>query len=207
MDCIIHGVPKSGTRLSNFHFQYRGGLGQILFWHLLDLVAKDMLVDWLGDSQLTRLYASPQKYLIWCRKQSSETGVSCLSCLLAVRLTPEWVFCPCSRELSMVLHASHLNGSCSGAYSTLAFHHESMALMWLCLLYSLDWPPAWLFLIKQKGKLLQWVKAHFLFVPCACSSISKTQVWLPWDEYCYIRLQLQRAHIHFAFTPSFIHSF
>ena len=21
MDCIVHGVPKSGTRLSNFHFQ------------------------------------------------------------------------------------------------------------------------------------------------------------------------------------------
>ena len=100
MDCIIHGVTKSGAQLSSFHFQYRGGLGQILFWHLLDLVAKDMPIDWLGDSQLTQLYASPWKYLIWCRKQSSETGLS-----WTWRLTPEWVFCPCSRELSMGLHA------------------------------------------------------------------------------------------------------
>ena len=57
-DCIIHGVTKSGTRLSHFQFQYRDGLGQMLFWHLLDLVAKAMPVDWLGDSQLTQLYAT-----------------------------------------------------------------------------------------------------------------------------------------------------
>ena len=29
-DCIIHGVTKSGTRLSDFQFHYRDGLGQML---------------------------------------------------------------------------------------------------------------------------------------------------------------------------------
>lgn len=44
-----------------------------------------------------------------------------------------------------------------------ALHHEGLRYSWTLFTYFLDWHPALLFLIKQKGKVLKWAQISLSF--------------------------------------------
>lgn len=132
------------------------------------------------------------------------------------RLTAEWALCPWSGELSMVLQVSTSKAEPQWVlpqYSCISSWKPEI-LMWLCLLYLLDWRPALLFLIKQKGKVLKWAQISLSFCPlCMFIAIPKHR-----SVHCgrtIVRFSCSSrehkftvcAHLHSFIPHSRIHSF
>lgn len=124
-------------------------------------------------------------------------------------MTTAWALFSRLRQLSTVWQVSPSKPEPPWVLSQHSFisSWKPQVITWLCLLSFLDWRPAPLSLIKQRGKVLTRAP-NSLFFSLLCTFIPclKHPGVHPGRNAVGFSRSCRRARVHFLFTPSLTHS-
>ena len=73
MDCIVHGVVKSGTRLSNFHFHHRNSVQYLNITEILSSIFFDNILALFSELIANSSFMAQNIFIF-------VLGVTCMCC-------------------------------------------------------------------------------------------------------------------------------